>query len=96
MSDIKQQLQEQLAEITWKELKPHAERSALIIVDQNLDLVEVGYAIAQDNAKVVQNWISEQLIQKPTAQQLDIWNENENQMFKTIIVNPFVLISPID
>ncbi len=96
MSDIKKQLQEQLAEITWQELKPHAQRSAVILVDPNLDLIEVGYAIAKDNAKVVENWISEQLIQKPTTEHLSICDKNASQTFKTIIVNPFVLISSID
>jgi hypothetical protein len=93
MSDLKQQLQEQIAEINWQDLKPHAQRDALIIVNENLDLVEVGCAIAQDQSKLVQNWISEQLIQKPTAQQLSLWNENLNKKFKTIIVQPFVLVS---
>ncbi len=93
MSDFKQQLQEQIAEINWQDLKPHAQRDALIIVDENLDLVEVGCAVANDQTNLVQNWISEQLIQKPTVQQLSIWNENPNKKFKTIIVQPFVLIS---
>jgi hypothetical protein len=92
MSYLKTQLIEQLAEINWQDLKPHAQRDALIFVDQNLDLVEVGYAIAKDNTQVVQNWISEQLIQKPTSQQLSFWNENPQQKFATIIVKPFVLI----
>jgi hypothetical protein len=95
MSDLKQQLTEQIAEINWQDLKPHAQRDALIIVDENLDLVEVGCAIAQDQSNLVQNWISEQLIQKPTAQQFSLWNKNVNQKFKTIIVQPFVLVTVV-
>ncbi len=96
MSEIKTQLQEQLAEISWQDLQPHAKRDALILVDENLDIVEVGYAIANDDSKAVQNWISEQLIQKPTQQQLSNWNENSTQTFKTIIVQPFVLVKTVD
>jgi len=95
MSNIKAQLREQLAEVGWQDLQPHAKRDALILVDENLDLVEVGYAIANDNAQVVQNWISEQLIQKPTNEQLSNWNGQPEQIFITIIVQPFVLISTI-
>lgn len=96
MSDLKTQLQEQIAPMDWKDLIPHAQRDAIIVVDQNLDLIEVGYAIAEDKTELVQRWISEQLIQKPTAQQLSLWNQNETDQFNTIIVKPFVLISPIN
>ncbi|MBL1210443.1 DUF2288 domain-containing protein [Geminocystis sp. GBBB08] len=93
MSDLKAELQKQIAEMNWKDLIPHAQRDALIVVDQNLDLIEVGYAIAQDKTNLVQNWISEQLIQKPSSQQLSLWNSDPNHRFYTIIVQPFVLIS---
>ncbi len=93
MSDLKAQLKEQLALMDWKDLIPHAQRDALIIVDRGLDLIEVGYAIAEDKTELVQRWISEQLIQKPTTQQLSLWNGDETQKFNTIIVQPFVLIS---
>lgn len=95
MSDLKTELQQQIAQMDWKDLIPHAQRDALIVVDQNLDLIEVGYAIAEDKTSLVQNWISEQLIQKPSSQQLSSWNENPSHKFKTIIVQPFVLISSV-
>ena len=93
MSDIKTQLQEQIAEIDWKDLMPHAQRDAIVIVNNPLDLIDVGCAIAEDKTHLVQNWISEQLVQKPTAEQLSEWNETPNKKFRTIIVQPFVLIS---
>jgi hypothetical protein len=93
MSDIKTQLEEQIAEIDWKDLIPHAQRDAIVIVNHPLDLIEVGCAIAQNKTELVQNWISEQLIQKPTAEQLSEWNEQSSCQFRTIIVQPFVLIS---
>ena len=96
MSDIKTQLKEQIAEIDWKDLIPHAQRDAIIIVARSLDLVEVGCAIAEDKAHLVQRWIGEQLIHKPTAEQLSQWNENPTQKFQTIIVQPFVLIALSD
>jgi hypothetical protein len=95
MSDLKTQLQEQLAEMEWHFLIPHAQRDALIVVNKNLDLVEVGMAIAKDNTQLVSHWISEQLIEKPSLDQLNQWNEAQNKKFKTIIVQPFVLISPV-
>ncbi len=92
MSDLKTQLEEQLSEIDWQELKPHAQRDVIIVVDTHLDLIEVAMAIAKNETNKVQNWISEQLIQKPTEKQLSNWNGNPSQKFETIIVQPFVLI----
>ncbi|MBE9221723.1 DUF2288 domain-containing protein [Cyanobacterium stanieri LEGE 03274] len=92
MSDLKTQLKEQIAEIDWKDLIPHAQRDAIILVDDNLDLIEVGSAIALNDTKTVENWISEQLIQKPNAEQLSHWNSQPTTQFTTIIVQPFVLI----
>jgi hypothetical protein len=95
MSDLKTQLQEQLAEMEWHFLIPHAQRDSLIVVNENLDLIDVGLAIANDNTQLVNHWISEQLITKPSTNQLSNWNEDQNKKFKTIIVQPFVLISPL-
>ncbi len=93
MSDIRTRLEEQTAPIDWKDLIPHAQKDSLIIVYPPLDLIDAGYAIAQNKADQVQNWISEQLLQKPTAEQLSQWNQNPTQQFPTIIVQPFVLIT---
>lgn len=93
MSDLKTQLQEQLAEVDWKDLIPHAQRDAVIIVHPQLDLVEVGSAIAQDNTMIIQNWISEQLITKPSSEELSQWNDKPDTKFNTLIVQPFVIAS---
>ena len=95
MTDIKHQLTEELAPMDWETLIPHAKRDAIIVVDPALDLVEVGVAIAEDQANTVQNWISELLIHKPSREELSRWNENLTQEFLTLIVQPFVLIKPV-
>lgn len=92
MTDIKTQLAQELAEVEWRDLQPHAKRDAVILVNEALNLVEVGVALANDQATLVQAWIAEQLIQKPSQQQLSDWNENPTQQFNTLIVQPFVLI----
>ena len=93
MSKIKSQLEEQIAEVDWKDLIPHAQRDAIIVVYPPLNLIDVGCAIAEDQTTLVENWISEQLIQKPTAELLSKWNQNPTQKFTTIIVQPFVLVT---
>jgi hypothetical protein len=95
MEDIKNRLIKDLADMEWNDLIPHARRDALIVVNQNLNLIDVGVAIAQDEVLPVQHWISEQLIAKPSSAQLTNWNLNTTQKFRTLIVQPFVLIQEI-
>jgi hypothetical protein len=92
MENIKTQLTEQIASIEWNLLIPHAQRDALIIVSEQLDLLEVGVAVAQDDSSSVSNWINQQLIYKPSSQDLSIWNNEPNKQFMTLIVQPFVLV----
>ena len=95
MSEIRAQLLEELADTDWNSLIPHAQRDALIVVNPSLDLIEVGLAFANDNVPLVQRWISEQLICKPSAEELSLWNSQPSKQFSTLIVQPFVLVSAV-
>lgn len=90
--DIRAELKEMLDEAEWRWLLPHAERDAVIFVNSDLDLLDVGVAIASDQVSSVEHWLGEQLIHKPTTEQLSDWNDNHTKRFNTIIVQPFVLI----
>lgn len=93
MTNIQAQLTQDLADVSWKDIIPHCQRDAGIVVYEGLDIVEVGVAIAQDNIAQVQVWVEEQLLQKPTAQQLSLWNQSPEKLFSVLIVQPYVLIS---
>ncbi len=95
MSDFKTQLTEELAPMDWETLIPHAKRDAIIVVDNALDLVEVGVAIAEDNTALVKNWLSELLLHKPSQEELNDWNSQPEKQFNTLIVQPFVLVTAI-
>lgn len=95
MSDIKKKLEEDVANISWQEILPHAKRDAVVVIDQTLDLIEVAEAIALDNTSLVSNWIAEKLVAKPSASQLNDWNNQPEKEFTAAIVQPFVIIKPI-
>jgi hypothetical protein len=92
MSDLRDELQESVDQAEWDWLMPHAERDAVIIVASDLDLVEVGMAIANDNTVSVQRWIDEHLIYKPSIAQKASWDQDQAKRFKALIVQPYVLI----
>lgn len=92
MPNLQDQLREDVADIEWKDLLPHAKRDAIIVVKEKLNLPEVGVAIAQDNTTLVQEWISNLSISKPSPEQLTDWNNQPQKQFIALIVQPFVII----
>jgi hypothetical protein len=92
MPDLQEKLSKDIANISWHEILPHAKRDAVIVVQPELDLSEVAAAIAQDNTSLVQDWIVNQSVSKPTANQLSQWNDNPQKQFAALIVQPFVVI----
>ncbi len=55
--DIRAQLNENLDEAEWAWLIPHVQKDSVIVVAAELDLIDVGVAIASDKVSQVQNWI---------------------------------------
>ncbi|HEY9613564.1 DUF2288 domain-containing protein [Allocoleopsis sp.] len=92
MQDLRDQLAESLdeAELNW--LKPHIQRDVVVVVHPELDLLDVGVAIARDDVLSVQHWISEQLIHKPSPNQITDWNSDQTRRFQALIVQPYVLV----
>jgi hypothetical protein len=90
MTSIQEQLAQDLADVSWKDIIPHCQRDAVIVVYEGLDMIEVGVAIAQDNIAQVQVWVEEQLLQKPSAEQLSLWNQSPEKLFSVLIVAPYV------
>jgi hypothetical protein len=96
MPGLKEKLEQDVADISWKELQVHAKRDAIIVIKDELELSAVAVAIAEDNTTSVQKWIGEQAIAKPTAQQLTDWNQNPEKQFVALIVQPFVVVKEVN
>lgn len=95
MSDLRAELTEILDESEWEWLIPHVQRDAVIVVSVDVNLLDVGVAIASDNISSVQQWIDEQLIAKPTTTQIGEWNGDRTKRFHTLIIQPYVLVQEI-
>jgi hypothetical protein len=90
--DLKAELTEMVGPAEWRWLSPHADRGAVVLVDDRLDLAEVGVAIATDDVATVNRWLAEALIAKPTPMQLEEWGQTWGKRFQSLIVQPFVLV----
>lgn len=92
--DLRAELTEMMGPVQWAYLKPHVQRDVVVVVNPNLDLVDVGVAIASDDTRAVTRWINEQLIVKPTPDELTQWSAS-NKRFTSLIVQPYVLVQDI-
>jgi hypothetical protein len=92
MPDFRSLLAESLdeAELDW--LKPHIQRDRVLVVNQGLDLLDVGVAIACDDIVSVQDWVNQKLLHKPFPEQLVDWNTEQSKRFQALIVQPYVLV----
>lgn len=89
--DTRTMLKETLDVAEWSWLEPHMERESLVIVSQDLDILDVGVKIVEDDVNQVQEWITQELISKPTPAQCKAWEANSSKKFTTLIVQPYVL-----
>ncbi|MDA3903658.1 MAG: DUF2288 domain-containing protein [Desulfuromusa sp.] len=95
MSGMIESFKRDLAEVSWRELKIHLQRDALIIVAAELDLIEVGVAVADDDKALVEAWIAAGQLGKPTDKQLERWEQEPDNRFQMLIVQPFILIQDV-
>ncbi|MGB3206798.1 MAG: DUF2288 domain-containing protein [Crinalium sp.] len=95
MSDLRAELAEAVDQAEWDWLKPHVQREVVVVVSKGLDLIDVGVAIANDNVTSIQHWIGEQLIAKPSVEQMAVWNSDRTKRFHALIVQPYVLVQEI-
>jgi len=93
-SNTKNELAMSIDEAEWQWLKPHMERGVLIIVTDDLDLAEVGFRIAIDDAQTIEKWINKGFIGKPTLEDATLWDSDPKRRFQMLVLSPYILIIP--
>ena len=93
MSDeVREKLKNELAEVTWRDVRAHVEKDTVILVDPQLDLVDVAVAVAGDDTEQVGEWIEEGRMAKPNAAQLGFLETHLDKPFLLLIARPFLLV----
>ncbi len=91
-ADLRRKLEGDVDVAVWRDLRTHAARDNLFIVNRDLDLVDVAVALAQDDATKVGGWISACQLSRPSEPQLSAWEAHLDKQFDSVIVSPFVLV----
>jgi len=79
----------------WKELERFYAKGVLILVDESLDLVEVGYAISSDDTEQIRQWMQSGLLKRTFDPQAIAW-EKENTHVWTVVIRPWILVQQAD
>ena len=82
------------AKIHWKEIETFFAQGKLILVDESLDLIEVGYAISVDDTQQVKQWMQDNLLSREFTQKA-IDFEKDNKELWSVVIRPWVLIQPL-
>jgi hypothetical protein len=92
---LREKLESECFDIVWRELRPHAARDGLFVLEPELGLVNTALAIAEDRTAEVHAWLAAAKLRRPTAAQLEAWEQDPEQRFRAVIVQPFVLAEKI-
>jgi hypothetical protein len=95
MSELVERFTKDLAVVCWKDLRIHLQRDVIITLADGLDMVTAATAVARDDKPQVEAWIAAGQLGKPTADQLESWEQEPDKPFRMLIVQPFILVQAI-
>lgn len=90
---LKEEFKSQIDEADWSMLKDHHANGAVFIVDEQLNLVDVGVGIALDKAQIIKLWLDDGLLYRPGEELVSSLSKDEYKMCADfIIIQPYVLV----
>lgn len=93
-NELEQQLNQETAQIHWRELQRFFASGNAISVDPSLDLTHVAAQIAADNATQLQQWMEAGLVDAVKDSQALQWHEADALVW-AVVIKPWVLVQPI-
>ena len=91
LASLRNEINEQTAQMRWSELERFFASGTLISVAGELDLIDVGARIAADDKDSVLSWMNTGLLKKVSDEQAGSWHE-EDTLLWTVVVKPWILV----
>ncbi len=88
---IRAKLNSETAKLGWKELQRFFAGGKLLYVNSDLDLIDVAFAIQQDELEKVQHWMVQTRLSGVSDLQAKDWIA-DNRLLWTLVVKPWVLV----
>jgi len=92
---LRQQLESEIGDCLASDLKAHIERGAVVIVAPEIELIDAGLAVAEDDADSVKYWIEKESFRRPKESEIKTWADEPELKFRSVIVRPYVLVQPL-
>jgi hypothetical protein len=92
---LREKLSKECAIVSWSTLYPHLERQAVLWVNSQLDLTEVALSIALDRVSEIQEYLNQGSLVKAGLIPLVSDEGVEAVGYTILIVQPYVIASPI-
>ena len=92
--ELASKLKKEIDVAEWDLLRPHLQRDALIYVAPELNLVDVGVKVANDDLTEINRLLDHGMLTKPTTSQLEEWEKRPKTEFIFLILQPYVLFQP--
>ena len=91
LEQIKARLNTETALITWTELERHFARGVLMTVAPELDLIQLGAHMIQDDKTIIDAWLETGELRKTTDDDAREWSEGEPDLW-AVVIAPWVLV----
>jgi len=91
---MKEKLHAETAKIAWHELQRFYAQGMVFQVADELDLVVVATAMAEDNTELIQRWKATDQLTHVADQQALQWFENDASVW-AVTVAPFILVQSV-
>ena len=88
---LKAKLNMETSRIRWEELQRFYARGNVVGVAADLDLLEVGVAMARDDKERLQQWMAEGKAGEVSPDQARHWYENNTELW-ALVVAPWILV----
>ena len=92
---VRAKINTETAKIPWRELQRFFAAGKVMLVVDELDLVDVAYALQQDDVAQVQAWTERFQLFPVSDDQARRWID-EDAMLWAVVVKPWVLVQAID
>ena len=93
-AELRQKLNLETGQLSWSELQRHFARGVVVVVDQQLDLIEVAAAFAEDDKCRIEKWIQPGQPARAHDEHALIWAKQEPD-FWSVVVAPWVIVQEI-
>ncbi len=92
--DTKVKINKETAKVYWQEIQSFFASGSVIYVSKTLDLVEVAYQIANNNAEQLKLWMAANQVNVVEDKKAALWHECNQQLW-AVVIKPWILVQEV-